>query len=122
MNFIKTDFEGCRAVLELLKNKTEPCPFTLYEAFCSLSSEAVLFLMAGYGGDQLNKYVLLFYNQYLPVAVLSLTGDDLIAMGLPAGPIFQTVFKTLRKARLEGRVRSRDDEMETVKSEFLNFK
>lgn len=44
-----------------------------------------------------------------------LTGDDLKRMGMEPGPVYQKVLKGLLRARLEGRVRTRRDEMACVK-------
>ena len=38
-----------------------------------------------------------------------LTGDDLIDMGIKPGPVFKTVLHSLRNARLNGLVKTRDE-------------
>ncbi|MGI8586994.1 MAG: CCA tRNA nucleotidyltransferase [Chloroflexia bacterium] len=43
-----------------------------------------------------------------------LTGDDLREMGIPPGPRYREILAALLTARLEGRVSSREDEVETV--------
>ena len=67
-----------------------------------------------------NKYVLLYYSEYDSLAAFSLTGDDLIKMGVKPGPVFKSVFKSLRDAHLNGSVKSREDEMALVEKEYLN--
>jgi len=44
----------------------------------------------------------------------ALTGDDLRAMGLRPGPLFRDLLGALREARLDGKVRARDDEVRMV--------
>jgi tRNA nucleotidyltransferase (CCA-adding enzyme) len=44
----------------------------------------------------------------------ALTGDDLRAMGLRPGPLFRDLLGALREARLDGKVRTRDDEVRMV--------
>ena len=63
-------------------------------------------------------YANTYFTQYCGQAV-SLTGDDLVEMGLKPGPIFQSVFKALREAHFKGAIETRDDEVGWVKKEFL---
>lgn len=44
-----------------------------------------------------------------------LTGDDLLALGVPGGPTVGEVLKELRRALLEGRAATRADEIELVR-------
>jgi tRNA nucleotidyltransferase (CCA-adding enzyme) len=45
-----------------------------------------------------------------------LTGDDLVAMGVPQGAGLGETLRRLRAARLDGRIRTRDEEVELVRS------
>jgi len=114
------DLEHCQSVLKTLKRKRSFQPSDIYNLLADMSTEAILLMMAVSDSDRVNKHVLLFFTQYHPSANLSLTGDDLIEMGIKPGPVFKTVFKTLRDARINGQVRNRDDEMALVRKEFLN--
>ena len=69
--------------------------------------------------DRLNQYANIYFSQYRSKAEPSLKGDDLVEMGLKPGPIFQSVFETLREARVMGRVNSREEEVALVKQQFL---
>jgi hypothetical protein len=40
-------------------------------------------------------------------------------MGIQPGPVFKTVFKTLRDARVNGLIHSREEEVTLVQSRFL---
>lgn len=46
----------------------------------------------------------------------SLTGEDLMRMGIASGPRIKEVLSILREARLDGKVRSREEEIEFVKN------
>ncbi len=46
---------------------------------------------------------------------ISLTGDDLIRMGVDAGPDIKEIMELLHKARLDGKISSKEDEEEVVK-------
>ena len=49
----------------------------------------------------------------------SLTGIDLVKMGMEPGPVFQSVFNALREARVMGRVNTREEEVALVEERFL---
>ena len=49
----------------------------------------------------------------------SLTGLDLLSMGIPQGPVFKEIISVLRRSRLDGEVRTRKDEIALVKKNFI---
>ena len=83
-----------------------------------MTSEALALLAAISSSERTNKYVLLYFTEYAPSSTPDLTGDDLIQMGIKPGPVFKTVFQSLRSARLNGLVRTREDEIALVEKEF----
>ncbi|MGP0565711.1 MULTISPECIES: CBS domain-containing protein [unclassified Nitrospina] len=117
---MKGDLANCESVLKTLKRRRKFDPSEIYNLLSEMSTEAILLMMAVSNSDRINKHVLMYFTQYNPSATLSLTGDDLIQMGIRPGPVFKTVFKTLRDARINGQVRNRDDEVALVEKEFLN--
>ncbi|MBI3934357.1 MAG: CCA tRNA nucleotidyltransferase [Acidobacteria bacterium] len=46
------------------------------------------------------------------------TGDDLIAMGLPPGPRFQEILRAVEDAQLEGQLHSREEALQLVRKNF----
>ena len=118
----KADFSGFNHVSQILRCDNEPDSIELYEAFLKLSPEGIFWLMVSDRGEELDEYILLFYARYLPAAKLSMTGNDLLSMGFLAGPVFQDIFRTLRKARFEGSVKSKEDEITFVKKNFRHWK
>ena len=48
-------------------------------------------------------------------ASAALRGGDVIALGVPAGPAVGTILRTLRDARLDGRIADRHGEIEYVR-------
>ena len=42
---------------------------------------------------------------------ISITGDDLLEMGLPPGPVYRKIFSAILMARLDGAVTSKDEEL-----------
>jgi tRNA nucleotidyltransferase (CCA-adding enzyme) len=56
----------------------------------------------------------LFLNRLKDIQV-SLTGDDLIEMGIPAGPRIKEILELLHQAKLNGKINTRNDEEELVR-------
>ncbi len=116
---LEMDLETCAEARRLLATQKELSPPEIYDIFFPLSPEGIIFLVTVLADDRVNKYATLFVTQYQGQAKLSLTGDDLIRMGVNPGPVFQQVFKALRDARVNGRVNSKKDEMALVQKQFL---
>lgn len=47
-----------------------------------------------------------------------LTGDDLMALGFQAGPVFKSILQSVEDAQLDGRLRTKDEAVQFVKAEF----
>jgi poly(A) polymerase len=47
-----------------------------------------------------------------------LTGDDLLAMGYRPGPVFGQILATLEDAQLEGKVETKEDAAQFIRSKF----
>ena len=118
-NSLQEDRTRCRESLKQLASKEEWEPKEIYQTFAHLSVEAVVFLMALSSTDRLNQYANLYFAQYREKAEPSLTGDDLIKMGLEPGPVFHSVLNALREARVMGSVNSREEEVALVEERFL---
>jgi len=113
------DRRTCKKALELLAEDKDWEPEVIYHLFSDLSIEALIYFLAVDSTDRANQYANIYFTQYCGQAELSLTGDDLVEMGLKPGPIFQSVFKALREAHVKGAIETRDDEVCWVKKEFL---
>jgi tRNA nucleotidyltransferase (CCA-adding enzyme) len=50
-----------------------------------------------------------------------INGDDLIAIGIPQGPIIGQLIDIVRRARLDGQVSSKEEELELAKSRLPGF-
>jgi tRNA nucleotidyltransferase (CCA-adding enzyme) len=118
-NSLGQDRTRCRESIKLLNAKDDWEPQEIYNTFSRLSIEAVLFLLALASSDRLNQYANIYFTQYQGKTEPTLTGDDLVKMGLEPGPVFQSVFNALREARVMGRVNSREEEVALVEERFL---
>jgi len=113
------DRRTCKKALELLAEDKNWEPEVIYHLFSDLSIEALVYFLAVDSTDRASQYANIYFTQYCGQAELSLTGDDLVEMGLKPGPVFQSVFNALREAHVKGAIETRDDEVCWVKKEFL---
>ncbi len=113
------DRSVCREGLELLAKDKNWEPETIYNQFSQFSVEAIIFFLAVAASERANRYVNIYFTQYYGQAELSLTGDDLVEMGMKPGPVFQAVFKALREAHVKGIIQTREEEVAWVRKEFL---
>jgi tRNA nucleotidyltransferase (CCA-adding enzyme) len=117
-NFLGQGRVQCRECLKLLSSKAEWGPKEIYYTFANLSVETVIYLIALSSSDRLNQYANIYFTQYQGKVEPSLTGDDLVEMGLEPGPVFQSVFSALREARVMGEVNTREEEVALVEERF----
>ena len=107
-----------QAMLDLNKER-DLKPSEVYDIFSNQSSEGAVLLLSVYPSNRVKKYAELYFEQYYASAEIELNGNDLIGMGIEPGPIFNDVLKALRDARVNGQIKSRDEEIFLVESEFL---
>jgi len=113
------DRSACKEGLRLLKKDKDWQPETIYNLFSNFSVEAIIYFLAMASTDRANRYANIYFTQYYGRAELSLTGDDLVEMGMKPGPVFQSVFKALREAHVKGAIETREEEVAWVRKEFL---
>ena len=120
--FMEERREGHR-VLQLLERrhsrKSSPGPVDLHRWLEPLSTEILLFLMARASCEEVRRWISLFVTQLREISPL-LNGHDLRRLGIPPGPDYKTILAALLKARLAGRVVTREDELALVRKRFLS--
>ena len=79
--------------------------------------EALLFMMAATSRENTRRKVAEFITTYRHVRP-SLRGNDLIDMGYEPGPLFHKILETIRDARLDGQVKTADEEKRLVTELF----
>jgi len=67
-------------------------------------------MMAATDREEVKKAISLYCTNLRRTSIL-LNGSDLKAMGLTPGPMFRRILDAVFDARLNGRVRSREDEL-----------
>ena len=91
----------------------------VYRRHTNFSMEAIIYFLAIATTDRVTQYANIYFTQYYRRAKLSLTGDDLLEMGMEPGPVFQSVFKALREAHIKGEIETREEEVALVRKQFL---
>jgi len=85
-----------------------------------LPVEILLYLMAKTGSDDAKKCISLYFTQLQGVRCL-ISGEDLKRLGVPAGPLYRELLDVVLKARLNGQVVSRDDELGMVRERLKHL-
>ena len=114
----KTDFLSLRentrrAANRLIKARNEEDfrMSTLHDILSPLEVEGLLCLMARHGQEHnIGKDVSLFLTR-LREEKVSITGADLAGLGEEPGPVFGLALRDTLKAKLDGKVKNRDEEL-----------
>lgn len=101
----------------LLKLKMSMKEKDIYYTLKPLSLLTILFAIAK-AKDKEQKKAISLYLTTLRKIKASLTGKDLKAMGYNPGPLFNKILKAILEVRLEGKVKSREEEIRFIKKEF----
>ncbi|MBE0599659.1 MAG: CCA tRNA nucleotidyltransferase, partial [Desulfuromonadales bacterium] len=120
---LEEEREEAQRVVNLLERRrarhSPPRNSDLFRRLDPLSTEALLYLMAKAGSDEVRRWVSHYFTHLRGETPL-LTGSDLKALGLPPGPLYRKILQVLRDARLNGRVATRDEELALVRRRFLS--
>jgi len=100
-------------IYHLWCKKREIKPSLVYLTIKEIPIEFVLYLMAKLSPYK-KRWLSRYFTQWRQIKPI-LTGNDLKAMGLKPGPIFKTILEELLKARLDGKVKTEEDEKKLVK-------
>ncbi len=104
--------------LRRLESRPEVLPSEVYGLLSGLTTEMLLWLMARARSETVRRTISGYFTD-LQKTRLEITGDDLIRMGLNPGPLFKEVLGSLFEARLNGLVKTREDEIEFVRHHYL---
>ncbi len=105
-------------VLEIMQRKVargcEVMRSEIYHWLKELPVELLLYMMARTDNGEVKKYISLYFTQLQNVRCF-VTGRDLRALGLPAGPRYRQILDVILDARLNNQVLSREDEIRLAK-------
>ena len=111
---INTGIEESKNALPGLRKESNS---GIYFTLKPLNLLTILFTMAK-AKEKGQKKAISLYLTKLRSTSPELTGKDMKGMGLKPGPLFKTILRSILEARLEGKIKSREDEMDFVKKKF----
>jgi tRNA nucleotidyltransferase (CCA-adding enzyme) len=94
--------------LERRKRMRNAEVFNLLKAF---KTELILYMMICTTSKMAKKRISNYHTQMRNVAI-TITGKDLLSMGLAPGPAFGRTLQTVLEAKLNGQVKTREDELD----------
>lgn len=109
----------CKYALRMLKDQPSPKNSVVHELLRPLSTEALLYMMARASLKTMKRSIS-HYITHLRSTQGILTGEDLKQMGLPPGKVYKLVLGALLKARLDGELTTREEEMSYVRTHYLS--
>ncbi|MBF0378971.1 MAG: CBS domain-containing protein [Desulfamplus sp.] len=87
----------------------------LYNLMIPFKVEHILYMMAIARKEEIRKAISWFYTQ-LKDTTVSIRGKDLISMGIKPGPDYKNIIQSVLEAKLDGKLKSREDELDFVKN------
>jgi tRNA nucleotidyltransferase (CCA-adding enzyme) len=103
--------------LPLLENRKRMTNAEVYNLLSGFKTEMILYMMVCSTSEIAKKRISLYQTRLRNVTI-TISGKDLVAMGLPPGPLFGSVLQSILEAKLNGRVKTREDEFGFVKSHY----
>jgi len=91
--------------------------FGIYTLLSQYDTEILLFMMAKANNEKIKKIISNYFTR-LKGKKLYLKGKDLKDMGFKPGPLYKEIFTRLLEASLNGKVGTREEEIEFVKERF----
>ncbi len=94
--------------------------FGVYTLLSQYDTEILLFIMAKANNEKIKKIISNYFTR-LKVKKFYLKGKDLKDMGFKPGPLYKEIFNRLMEASLNGKVGTREEEIEFVKEKFGEY-
>jgi len=104
-------------VAQRLSSQPFPGRSEVYFLLNPLPTDFLLYVMGRTDAEGAKKAVSLYFTE-LKKARISMGGQDLKRMGFAPGPIYKEILQALLRARLEGKLASRQDELNFVVKRF----
>ncbi|UCC66938.1 MAG: CBS domain-containing protein [Deltaproteobacteria bacterium] len=108
--------EGLRILQKVRRRRMKPRE--IYSLFKPLPIEVLLYMMAKTEEKEVKKAISLFFTKLKDMKV-SLRGKDLQELGIQPGPVYREILNSLLLARLEGKVKTKGDEIRYVRANYL---
>jgi tRNA nucleotidyltransferase (CCA-adding enzyme) len=88
-------------------------PSDIYRALQPFKAEELLFLMARTQREESRKAVSHYLSRYREMKS-EIRGQDLKDLGIPPGPVYRKVLEEILDGRLNGELKSRQDELDYI--------
>ncbi len=82
-----------------------------------MPKEIILYYMAKIDDENVRKGISAFFKELGNISIY-LTGRDLIAMGYKPSRLFNDIFKAILRERINGKIKTKEDEVNFVKKQF----
>jgi tRNA nucleotidyltransferase (CCA-adding enzyme) len=92
-------------------------PSDIYTYLGNIPPVAALFWAAATERKRVRRRILLYLTRWHKVEPM-LSGQDVLDMGLRSGPQIGLILKKLRESRLDGKIETRDEEIEWIREHF----
>ena len=92
--------------------------FNLLKAF---KTEVILYMMVCTGSEIAKKRISLYHTRLRNVST-TISGKDLLDMGLASGPVFSKMLQAVLEAKLNGLVKTREDELAFIRKNISRLK
>ncbi len=106
-------------IVESLSSVVAVSPGDIFDLLDKRSIETVIFCMAKTSSKKAIKRIKSFLLEYSNI-VIEITGNDLKKLGVSPGSQYKTILKAVLRARLEGKVLTKKDEVNYVKNVFVS--
>jgi tRNA nucleotidyltransferase (CCA-adding enzyme) len=111
--FLKERFEAERSVLWMERNLPAKNS-TIYKHLAAFRIELILYMMAATGQQRVKRSISNYFTRLRHIHT-SIKGRDLRKMGLEPGPIYRKILQAVLDAKLNGKLKTRDDEFAFVR-------
>lgn len=115
-SIITTRIEAKRIIKEL-KTPQDLLPSFIYEILSPLSQATLLFTIAK-TEEKIVKKRIFFYLTRLKKLKIEINGNDLKKMGYKPSPLFKKILEEVKKAKLNGQVKTKEEEINYVRKKF----
>jgi tRNA nucleotidyltransferase (CCA-adding enzyme) len=88
---------------------------TIYRELSGFRVEVLLYMMAVTRNEAVQKAIS-YYFTYLRQVTTSIRGRDLQRIGIQPGPIYRDILDATLNAKLNGRIKTRSDELNFARS------
>ncbi len=91
--------------------------YPLHTILTALSTEVLLYTVARTKSEKIKRNISIFFTKLRGTEIF-LRGKDLVKLGFKPGPLFKKILDATLKAKLEGDVKTKEEEIEFIKKKF----